>query len=157
MKGDPSVVKLLGEVLSAELTAINQYVVHAEMCDNWKYHRLSRRIRKEAIDEMKHAEKLIERILYFDTIPNVQRYMKVTIGKDVRTILKNDLELEKEAVARLNRAIEVCAKKDNGSRELLEEILTEEESHIDWIEAQLDQIEQMGYQNYLSAQTGEEG
>ncbi len=155
MKGNPHVLKLLGEVLSAELTAINQYFLHSEMCENWKYERLAKRLRAESIDEMKHAEILMERILFFDAVPNVQKYMQINVGATVKEQLKHDLRLELEAVARLNRGIAACREKgDNGSRELLEGILKDEEKHIDWIEAQLHQIKEMGYENYLLDQTG---
>ena len=155
MQGDPQVLKLLGEVLSAELTAINQYFLHAEMCENWKYDRLAKHLRAESIDEMKHAEILMERILFFDAVPNVQKYMQINVGATVKEQLKHDLRLELEAVARLNRGIAACREKgDNGSRELLEGILKDEEKHIDWIEAQLHQIKEMGYENYLLHQTG---
>jgi bacterioferritin len=154
MKGDAEVIKVLGEVLSAELTAINQYFVHAEMCENWKYERLSKRIRAEAIDEMRHAEKLIERILFLDGVPNMQKYMKIVVGPTVQKQLENDLAVELEAIQRLNAGIAVCRDRgDNGSREMLEEILKQEESHVDWIEAQLHQIQEMGYENYLSTQS----
>jgi bacterioferritin len=153
VKGDPQVLKLLGDVLSAELTAINQYFVHAEMCENWKYGRLAKRLRAEAMDEMKHAEVLIERILFLDGVPNMQKYMKIAVGATVREQLANDLRVEQEAVRRLNDGIAECVKQgDNGSRELLEGILKAEEEHIDWIEGQLHQIGEMGYENYLSIQ-----
>lgn len=156
MKGDAGVLKVLGEVLTAELTSINQYFVHAEMCENWRYEGLAARIRKEAIDEMKHAEKLIERILYLDGIPNVQRYFAIHIGKNVKEMLANDLEVEYDAVKRLNAGINVCIEKnDQGSRDLLASILKDEEEHVDWLEAQLHQIKEMGYETYLVQQVGE--
>ena len=158
MKGDPDVIAVLGDVLCAELTAINQYFVHAEMCENWKYTRLAQRIRKEAMDEMKHAEILIERILFLDGAPNVQKYLKIVIGNSVREQFQNDLKVELEAVKRLNDGIATCRDKaDNGSREMLEEMLKAEEDHVDWIEAQLHQIEEMGYENYLATQNEGEG
>lgn len=157
MKGDPHVIGVLGDVLCAELTAVNQYFVHAEMCENWKYDRLAKKIRAEAIDEMKHAEKLIERILFLDGAPNMQKYLKIVVGSTVREQLENDLKVELEAVKRLNDGIAVSREKgDNGSREMLEGILKDEEGHIDWIEGQLHQIEEMGYENYLNAQVREE-
>lgn len=144
-------------MLCAELTAVNQYFVHAEMCENWKYDRLAKKIRAEAIDEMKHAEKLIERILFLDGVPNMQKYLKIVVGKTVREQLDNDLQVELEAVKRLNEGIAVCTQKgDNGSRELLESVLKDEEGHIDWIEGQRHQIEEMGYENYLNAQVRED-
>ena len=157
MKGDPHVIGVLGDVLCAELTAVNQYFVHAEMCENWKYDRLAKKIRAEAIDEMKHAEKLIERILFLDGAPNMQKYLKIVVGSTVREQLENDLKVELEAVKRLNDGIAVSREKgDNWSREMLEGILKDEEGHIDWIEGQLHQIEEMGYENYLNAQVREE-
>jgi len=153
MKGNPEVIAVLQEVLKAELTAINQYFVHAEMCENWGYHRLGDLVKKEAIDEMKHAEKLIERILFLDATPNVSDYFKINIGADVKKQLENDLALECEAVKRLNRGIQLCHQKGDGaSRELLEHILQDEEHHVDWLEAQLHMIGEMGIENYLPEQ-----
>ena len=158
MKGNSEVLNVLGDVLCAELTAINQYFLHAEMCENWKYDRLAGKIREESIEEMKHAELLIERILFFDGAPNLQKYMKIKVGDSVKAQFGNDLKLELEAVKRLNDGIAICREQgDNGSRELLEKILEDEERHIDWIEAQLHQINEMGYENYLSAQTKKDG
>ena len=152
---DQSVINALNDVLTAELTAINQYFVHAEMCGDWGYKRLHDRIRAESIDEMRHAEKLIERVIYLQGIPNVQKLGRIRIGESVHEQLKLDVALEYEAVPRLNKGIELCRENgDNGSRLLLEEILASEEEHIDWLESQLDQIEQMGIQNYLATQTG---
>jgi bacterioferritin len=153
MKGDPKVIEILNEVLTAELTAINQYFVHAEMCENWGYERLLKIIRKESIDEMKHAEALIERVLFLEGIPNVQRLGKINIGENVPEILKVDYALEMEALPRLNAGIETCRELgDNNSRHLLESILEDEEKHVDWLEAQLSLIEQVGVQNYLAEQ-----
>ena len=153
MKGDADVIEVLNDVLTAELTAINQYFIHAEMCENWGYERLAKHSRKESIEEMKHAESLIERILYLDGVPNMQRYMKINVGSTVPQQHEFDLGLEKDAVVRLNRGIALCRDKgDNGSRLLLEKILHEEEEHIDWLEAQLQQIQDVGLQNYLSEQ-----
>ena len=149
MKGDAKIIKALNEVLTAELTAINQYIVHAEMCENWKYERLAKRVKMEAIDEMKHAEKLIERILYLEGTPNVTRYSTIKIGKQVKEQIKHDLRKLLLRYKDIGLAREV---KDNGSRELFEQILLDEEEHVDWLEAQLDQIEQMGYEFYLSQQ-----
>ncbi len=152
------VVTLLNEVLTAELTAINQYFLHAKMCQNWGYERLYKKIYAESIDEMKHADALIERILYLDGLPNVQRLSKVNIGEDVREILECDLAFEYEALPRLNTGIALCRDLgDNGTRHLLEEILVSEEEHTDWLEAQIEQIDQMGIQNYLAVQVREEG
>src|SRR5215218_6601426 len=151
MKGDPKVIEVLNEVLTAELTAINQYFVHGEMCENWGYERLQKVIRKHSIGEMKHAEELIERVLFLEGIPNVQKLDKILIGESVHEILKVDLALEMHALPRLNQGIEICRQAgDNNSRHLLEEILEDEEEHVDWLEAQLGLIEQVGVQNYLA-------
>src|SRR3974390_1553197 len=153
MKGDPKVIDFLNQVLKAELTAINQYFLHAEMCENWGYERLGKLIRKESIEEMVHAEKLMERILYLDGAPNMSDYFKINIGQTVEQQFKNDLQLEYDAVKRLNDGIQLCiALNDGGSRELAEDILVDEEHHIDWLEAQLHAIGEMGYQNYLAQQ-----
>jgi bacterioferritin len=157
MKGDPKVIDFLNQVLKAELTAINQYFLHAEMCENWGYERLAKLIRKESIEEMQHAEKLIERILYLDGSPNMSDYFKINIGQTVEQQYKNDVQLEYDAVKRLNDGIQLCiAQNDGGSRELAEKILSDEEHHIDWLEAQLHAIDEMGYQNYLAQQLKEE-
>jgi bacterioferritin len=156
MKGDKKIIDILNDVLTSELTAINQYFVHGEMCDNWGYERLHDRIRKHSIGEMKHAESLIERVLFLEGIPNVQRLGKITIGENVPEQLAFDLALEVDAVKRLNAGIESCRQTDdNNSRHLLEEILEDEEEHIDWIEAQLALIEQVGTANYLAQQIHE--
>jgi bacterioferritin len=157
MKGNPEVIAVLSEVLKAELTAINQYFLHAEMCENWGYQRMAKHTRKESIEEMQHAEKLMERILYLDGTPNMSEYFKIMIGKDVATQLKNDLQLEYDAVKRLNKGITLCRDLgDNGSRDLLQHILEDEEEHIDWLEAQLHVISEMGIENYLAQQLHEE-
>jgi bacterioferritin len=157
MKGDPEVIDILGEVLCAELTAVNQYFIHAKMCANWGYHELAEYGRAESIDEMKHAEILIERILFLEGTPNMQKYMKIKVGKDVPEQLRNDLELEYGAVDRLNRGIALCLeKKDNGSRRLLQTILEEEEHHVDWLETQLDLIESIGLERYLQSKLGKD-
>jgi bacterioferritin len=153
MKGDPKVVAVLSEVLKAELTAINQYFLHAEMCSNWGYEKLYQHTREESIEEMRHAEVLIERILYLDATPNMSDYFKIQIGRNVAEQLKNDLEVEYEAVKRLNAGIKTCVEVgDNGSRDLLQKILDDEEVHIDWLEGQLHAIEETGIQNYLAQQ-----
>jgi bacterioferritin len=153
MKGIPEIIDSLNDILCAELTGINQYFVHARMCENWGYKRLWERLRAESIDEMKHADELIERILYLEGVPNVQRLGKINIGETVPEQLRSDLGLEQDAVARLNKAIELCrSRDDNGSRHLLEEMLTSEESHLNWLEAQLEQIKQLGEANYLTQQ-----
>ena len=157
MKGHDQVINALNDVLTAELTAINQYWVHARMCENWGYQRLWKKVREESIGEMKHADKLIERILYLEGIPNVQRLGKVTVGQAVPEQLRLDLEVEKSAIKMLNGAIELCRSLgDNGSRELLEELLIGEEAHANWIEAQLTLIEQAGEAHYLAQQIKEE-
>ncbi len=144
-------------MLTAELTAINQYFIHARMCENWGYQRLWKRVRAEAIDEMKHADKLIERTLYLEGIPNVQRLGKVTVGQTVPEQLRLDLEVEKGAIKALNSAIELCrGLGDNGSRDLLEGLLADEEEHANWIEAQLTLIDQAGEAHYLAQQIKEE-
>ncbi|NJN64341.1 MAG: bacterioferritin [Acidobacteria bacterium] len=156
MKGHADVIKILNDVLTAELTAINQYFVHAEMCANWGYKRLYAQIRKEAISEMKHAEALIERVLYLEGVPNVQRLGVINIGETVKEQLDSDLKLEYDAVERLNPGVIRCRElNDAGSAMLLEKILAEEEEHVDWIEAQIEAIKQMGIENYLAQQLGE--
>src|SRR5690242_16082459 len=153
MKGDPKIIALLNEVLKAELTAINQYFLHAEMCENWGYERMAKLVRKESIEEMVHAEKLMERILYLDGTPNMSDYFKINIGATLEAQIRNDLQLEYDAVKRLNDGIKLCvAQGDNGSRELAEKILSDEEHHIDWLEAQIHAISEMGIQNYLAQQ-----
>ncbi len=151
MKGDAKVIVVLNQVLKAELTAINQYFLHAEMCENWGYEKLAKHTRKESIEEMQHAEKLMERILLLDGTPNMSDYFKINIGQHVKAQLQNDLNVEYEAVKRLNTGIEACVTAgDNGSRDLLEEILTDEEEHIDWLEGQLHAIGEMGIENYVA-------
>jgi len=153
MKGDATIIAILNEALKAELTAINQYFLHAEMCENWGYERMAKHIRKESIEEMQHAEILMERILYLDGAPNMTDYFKINIGQTVKQQLENDLQLEYSAVKRLNDGIKASvAACDNGSRELLEKILLDEEEHIDWLEGQLHAIEEMTYENYLAQQ-----
>jgi bacterioferritin len=156
MKGHDDVITLLNEVLTAELTAINQYFIHARMCENWGYERLWKKLREESIGEMRHADRLIARILYLEGVPNVQRLGKVNVGQTVPEQLRLDLDLERAAVTALNSGIERCRTlSDNGSRDLLEEILVSEEDHIDWIEAQLELIRQAGEANYLAQQIKE--
>jgi len=156
MKGDDRVIDLLNEVLTGELTAVNQYFIHARMCENWGYERLWKKIRAESIDEMKHADKLIERILYLDGLPNLQRLGKINVGQTVPEQLTLDLDMEKGAVKRFNDGIELCRSLgDNGSRELLEGMLVSEEEHANWLEAQLSLIDQVGVQNYLAQQVRE--
>ena len=156
MKGDPKVIAVLNQVLKAELTAINQYFLHAEMCENWGYEKLAKHTRAESIEEMQHAEKLIEHILFRDGTPNMTDYFKINIGQNVKTQIQNDVQLEYDAVKRLNEGIEICVKAgDNGSRELLEQILNDEEEHIDHLEGQLHAISEMGIENYLAQQMHE--
>jgi bacterioferritin len=156
VKGDPKIIAILNEVLKAELTAINQYFLHAEMCENWGYLRMAKHTRKESIEEMQHAEKLMERILLLDGGPNMTDYFKINVGQTVKQQLENDLQLEYTAVKRLNDGIKTCvASGDNGSRDLLEKILLDEEHHIDWLEGQLHMIKEMTYENYLAQQLGE--
>ena len=153
MKGHGEVIQVLNDVLCAELTAINQYFIHAMMSHNWRYERLAKHSREESIEEMKHAEELIDRILYLEGVPNMQKYMKVNVGQTVPEQHQFDLSLEKDAVERLNKGLELCRDKgDNGTRLLLEKILSAEEDHIDWIEAQLEQIKTIGLENYLAQQ-----
>jgi bacterioferritin len=153
MRGDPEIIDILNDVLTAELTAINQYFVHSKMCANWGYDRLASHGREESIDEMKHADIVIDRVLYFDGVPNMQRLFPVRVGETVDEQLQADLELEYAAVERLNNGIAVCvAKGDNGTRELLTEILVSEEDHIDWIETQQETIRQIGLVQYLAQQ-----
>jgi bacterioferritin len=156
VKGNPKIIAVLNEVLKAELTAINQYFLHAEMCANWGYYRLAGVTRKESIEEMTHAEKCMERILYLEGTPNMSDYFKINIGSNVLDQLNNDLQLEYDAVKRLNKGIVLCRDlKDDGSRELLKSILLDEEHHIDWLEAQLHAIKEIGIQNYLTHWMGE--
>jgi bacterioferritin len=153
VKGDPEILKLLQEVLSAELTAINQYFIHARMLRNWRYMRLAEHTEKESIGEMKHAQEAIDRILYFDGAPNLQKYMKINVAKNVPEMMRLDLDLEHDAVKRLNHGIALATQKeDNGTRAMLEGILVSEEEHIDWLEAQIRQIKDIGADNYLAQQ-----
>ncbi|MFZ1082843.1 MAG: bacterioferritin [Candidatus Kryptoniota bacterium] len=153
MEGNKQIIEYLNLRLAEELTAVNQYIVHAEMCDNWGYKKLHESIKKRAIQEMKHAERIIERILFLEGTPNVSKLNQINIGKNVEAQLLSDYEAEKSAVKAYNDSIGLAAEKgDNGTRELFKSNLQEEEKDIDWIEAQLDQIKQMGIQNYLSDQ-----
>ena len=153
MRGHDQVITVLNDVLTAELTAINQYFIHARMCENWGYERLWGKLREESIGEMKDADRLIERILYLEGVPNMQRLGKVNLGETVPQQLRLDLEIERDAIRRLNDGIELARSHgDNGSRELLEDILQGEEEHANWIEAQLTLIAQAGEANYLAQQ-----
>jgi bacterioferritin len=156
MRGDAKVIEALNDVLTAELTAINQYFIHHKMCENWGYERLSKKKREESIDEMKDADKLIERILYLEGVPNVQRLNPVRVGEDAIEQHRLDLALETEAIKRLNDAIRLCGDKgDHGTRELLEHILKGEESSAEWLEAQLHLVKEVGAQQYLAEQIHE--
>jgi len=153
VQGDPGIIELLNDVLTGELTAINQYFVDAKMCSNWGYERLAKRFHDESIDEMKDAEQLVERILYLEGVPNLQRLGQVRVGETVQEKLRLALDLEREAIDRLNRGIRQCADAgDSGSRDMLEEMLKGEEDHADWLETQLELITQVGDAHYLAQQ-----
>lgn len=153
MRGNAEVIAQLNTALKEELTAINQYFLHAEMCHNWGYHKLGDYIRKQSIDEMKHAEKLIERLLFLDATPKMD-YMELSIGQNVKGQLEADLKLEENAVEMYNKSIQVARDAaDDASRELFSLLLKDEEMHVDWLEAQLHQIKEIGYERYLSNQT----
>jgi bacterioferritin len=153
MQGDAKIIEALNDVLTAELTAINQYFIHHKMCENWGYARLSQKKRAESIGEMKDADRLIERILYFDGVPNMQRLYPVRVGEDPIEQHQLDLAVETEAIKRLNDAIALCREKgDNGTRHLLEEILQGEEEGADWLESQLHLVAEVGKEQYLAEQ-----
>jgi len=153
MKGDKKVLATLNKLLADELTAINQYMVHSEMCANWNYDRLHERLEKRAIDEMKHAELLIARLLFLEGTPIVSRLNAIHIGPDVHKQFQADLTAERGAIKMYNAAVaEASGAADNGTREMLEGILKDEEEHLDWLEGQLDQIGHMGIENYLAEQ-----
>jgi bacterioferritin len=155
MQGLPAIIELLNEVLTAELTAVNQYFGHAKMQKNWGLNRLAEHSQSESIDEMRHADALIERILYLEGMPNLQRLGSVRLGENPVEQLRLDLEVEREAVERFNRGIAQCVDLgDNGTRELLADMLTSEEEHVDWLETQLDLVGRIGEENYLSEQLG---
>ncbi len=156
MQGDPEILNVLNEILTSELTAINQYFVHHKMLENWHYRRLAKNKREESIEEMKHADRVIERILFLDGVPNMQRLGPVKVGEEPIEMHRLDLEIEREALARLNRAIALCmTKQDAGTRELLEEILEDEEESVDYLEAQLKLVQDIGRERYLSEQLRE--
>ena len=158
MKGDSKVIEALNRALTMELTAINQYFVQAKMLKNWGYLTLAKKVYEESIGEMKHADKIIERILFLEGIPNIARYDVIRVGKDVREQFENDLKLETNGVKSYNDTIELCIKvKDSGTRELLEEILVSSEEHVDWLETQIGLIQSVGLQNYLAEKLGEDG
>jgi len=153
MRGNEEVIALLNQALKEELTAISQYFIHAEMCENWGYEKLGDYIKKQSIDEMKHAEALVERILFLDGVPQMAEVLKLNIGQNVKQQIENDLKLEIAAVAMYNKAIkQAVAVGDNGSRDLFTKLLMDEEEHVDWLETQLGQITQLGLENYLSQQ-----
>jgi bacterioferritin len=157
MKGDPQVIEALNRALTIELTAINQYFCQAKMCKNWGYMKLAKKHYEESMGEMKHAEMLIDRILFLEGVPEIARYDVIKVGTDVKEQFTNDLALEMKGVKLYNETIELCAKlKDNGSRELIEPILVESEEHVDWLETQLGLVDAVGLQNYLTEQMGEE-
>ncbi len=158
MKGDPRVLKVLNDVLRKELTGINQYFMHSRMCRNWGYQVLDDAIFKESLEEMQHADQIINRILLLDGVPNVAGYDKISVGKAVQEQLENDLGLEEAAIEVLHAGIATCHEAgDHVSRELLEQILADEESHVDWIEAQLNLMQQVGRENYLAQQIYKDG
>ena len=155
MQGDPKVIEALNSALTAELTAINQYFIHGMMCDHWGYHRLAKKHRDESIDEMRHAQTLIERILFLEGVPEIARYNLIRVGQDVKTQLQNDLAAEREAVKLYNESVVKCtAANDAGSRELFEKLIADEEGHLNWLETQLRLIEAVGLDNYLTEQMG---
>ena len=156
MKGNEEVLTLLNQLLTNELTAINQYFIHAKMCENWGYLRLAKKVRDESIDEMKHADLVISRILFLEGVPNLQRYHKLHVGETVKEQLESDLNVEYSAVAFLNQGIETARKVgDNATEDLMTKILVGEEEHADWLETQLELIRQIGEQNYLAQQIKE--
>jgi bacterioferritin len=157
MKGDPKVIDALNWALTVELTAINQYFCQAKMCKNWGFHKLAAKHYHESMGEMKHAEMLIDRILFLEGVPEIARYDVIKVGTDVKEQFENDLKLEMKGVNHYNKTIKLCTDLgDNGSRELIEPILVESEEHVDWLETQLGLIEAVGLQNYLTEQMGEE-
>ena len=153
MKGNEEILTLLNHLLTNELTAINQYFIHAKMCQNWGYPRLAAKLREESIDEMRHAELVIDRILFLEGVPNLQRYHKLHVGETVKEQLASDLQVEYTAIAFLNQGIKTTREAgDNATEDLLTKILVAEEEHTDWIETQLELIKQVGEQNYLAQQ-----
>ena len=157
MQGDPRIIDVLNRALTIELTAINQYFCQAKMCKNWGYMKLAKKHYEESMGEMKHAEKLIDRILFLEGVPEIARYDVIRVGTDIKEQFENDLKLEMGGVKHYNQTIDLCAQqKDNGSRELLEDILVESEEHVDWLETQLGLIKAIGLENYLSEKLGEE-
>ena len=156
MQGNPQVIEALNRALTVELTAINQYFVQAKMCKNWGYMRLGAKHYEESIGEMKHAEKLIDRIIFLEGVPEIARYDVIRVGTSVQEQFENDLKLETSGVLHYRNVIDLCIKvQDHGSRDLVEPILVESEEHVDWLETQLGMIQQLGLQNYLLSQVGE--
>jgi len=156
MRGNDRIIELLNEVLTAELTAVNQYFLHAKLCEHWGYQRLAAHVKAESIDEMRHAELVTDRVLFLDGIPNYQRYFPLHIGETVAEQFAADLQLEYTAIERLNNGIaEAVALGDNGTRELLAGILVSEEEHADWLETQQETIRQIGIEHYLAQQMHE--
>jgi bacterioferritin len=157
MKGNPDVIALLNEGLCAELTAINQFFIHSKINEDWGYRVLAKKYYEESIEEMKHAEKIIARILFLEGLPNMQKYHKILVGDSVPHQYENDLNLEMDAVEVYNRAVKKCVEVgDNASRALFEDLLVDEENHVDWIETQLSAIQQVGLENYLAQKLGED-
>lgn len=153
MKGDKRVIEALNEILTGELTAINQYFLHARMCKNWGFQKIGEKVYKESIDEMKHASILTDRILFLEGLPNLQKLGKLRIGENVLEQLESDLAMEMDAIPRMRKAIELCWEvSDHGTRDLLEKILVSEEEHTDWLETQLSIVKDIGIQNYLTQQ-----
>lgn len=151
MQGKPAIIDVLNETLTIELTAINQYFIHSRLCGHWGFTKLEEKLYKESIGEMKHADKLIQRILFLDGVPEIARYNPIRVGKDVPTVFANDLALEASGVANLNKGIALCLKEnDGGSRELLEYILLGSEEHVDWLETQISAYQATGIQNFLA-------
>jgi bacterioferritin len=157
MKGDQKVIDALNRALTIELTAINQYFCQSKMCKNWGYHKLAAKHYVESMGEMKHAEKLIDRILFLEGVPEIARYDVIKVGAEIKEQFENDLVLESSGVKHYNAVVDLCMQlKDNGTRELVAQILTESEEHVDWLETQLGLIDSLGLQNYLLSQLGEE-
>lgn len=155
MKGDSKIIEALNKALTIELTAINQYFVQAKMCRNWGYLRLAKKHHEESLGEMKHAEQLVDRIIFLEGVPNIARYDVIRVGGEVKQQLENDLKLELGGVKTYNEAVNLCIQvKDGGSREILEHILEESEEHVDWLESQLHLIKEIGLENYLAEQMG---
>jgi bacterioferritin len=156
MQGNPEVLEALNRALTVELTAINQYFCQAKMCMNWGFRKLGQKHYEESLGEMKHAEKLIDRILFLEGVPEIARYDVIRVGTNVKEQFENDLKLEMTGVHHYNATVDLCIRlKDGGTRELLETILTESEEHVDWLETQLHLIEQVGLANYLQSQMGQ--